>query len=236
MSTKPRYVQIKEYLKQAIQSGRYAVGEKIPAEVDLARQFDVSRMTVNKAIRDLVQENALNRHPGLGTFVSDQKAESPLLDVKNIAEEVRLRGHQYSCELISMATVEADEQVAMQLGLPVGSAVYHSQLVHLENGKPIQLEARFVSPAWVPDYLSQDFTRKTPNEYLSEVCPVSNVEHIVEAILPDTTACQLLNISASEPCLLVNRRTWSDSHLISFARLTHPGSRYKLRSLANLSG
>ena len=65
----PRYQQIKKYLCDAIKSGEYSVGYKIPTENQLASQFSVSRMTVNKAIRDLVQANMLVRYAGVGTFV-----------------------------------------------------------------------------------------------------------------------------------------------------------------------
>lgn len=63
-----------------------------PPEEQLARDFGVSRMTANKAIRDLVQKGYLTRQPGLGTFVTDRKAESSLVEVYNIADEVRFRG------------------------------------------------------------------------------------------------------------------------------------------------
>ncbi|WP_299196708.1 histidine utilization repressor [uncultured Amphritea sp.] len=233
MSNRPRYQQIKGYILDGIKQGTYTSGSKIPAEVELAKQFEVSRMTVNKAIRDLVQENLLVRYPGMGTFVTDAKAESPLVDIRNIAEEVVQRGHRYSCSVIKLQEAIADEVIAMQMGVPVGTALYRSVIVHRENDLPIQLENRFVIARLLPDYLKQDFTAGTPHEYLSKMYPVSNVEHIVEAILPDSNAQKLLDIDTNTPCLLVNRRTWSDDRLVSFACLTYPGTRYKLRSLAS---
>ncbi|HET8790934.1 MAG TPA: GntR family transcriptional regulator, partial [Modicisalibacter sp.] len=71
MSQAPRYQQIKQYLLERIRSREYPTHHQIPPEEQLARQFDVSRMTANKAIRDLVHEGYLTRQPGLGTFVTD---------------------------------------------------------------------------------------------------------------------------------------------------------------------
>jgi GntR family histidine utilization transcriptional repressor len=105
---------------------------------------------------------------------------------------------------------------------------FHSLIVHRENGLPIQLEDRFVNAAIVPDYLEQDFSAQTPTQYLSERFPLSEVEHIVEAVSADPQIQRLLEIEADEPCLQVNRRTWSNGKLISCARLIHPGSRYRL--------
>lgn len=236
MSNKPRYQQIKSYILDGIKQQAFPPGGKIPTEIQLAEQFEVSRMTVNKAIRDLVQENMLVRYPGIGTFVSDTKAESPLADIRNIADEVRQRGHEYSCQIEQLSETSADDSIAMQMGVPVGTRVYHSIIVHLEERLPIQLENRYVIASLVPGYLEQDYTRATPNEFLSKVCPISSIEHIVEAVLPGEKAQALLDIDANTPCILVNRRTWSDGRLISFASLTHPGPRYKLRSITSPQG
>jgi GntR family histidine utilization transcriptional repressor len=232
-STTPRYKAIEEFLLERIHSGAYPVNHQIPAEEQLARDFAVSRMTANKAIRDLVQKGYLMRQAGLGTFVTDRKAESSLHEVLNIATEVRGRGHAYSNDVIRCEALAADDEVALRLGLRLGGEVFHSILVHRENGVPIQLEDRFVNPRWVPHYLQSDFARQTPNEVLVASCPISDVEHVVEAVLVDEQVAAWLEIDRAAPCLSVIRRTWSDEHLISYARLIHPGDRYKLRSTLN---
>lgn len=226
----PRYQVIKQYLLERIESGEYAPHHQIPPEEQLAKQFDVSRMTANKAIRDLVQEGRLTRQAGLGTFVTDQKAESPLLEVTNIAEEVRQRQHVYSNQVLLCEAVPADDEIALRLSVRLGAEVFHTILLHEENSVPVQLEERFVNPRWVPNYLTTDFSQHTPNEVLVASCPITDLEHIVEAVLPDARAAEWLGIAAQEPCLQMTRRTWSGDHLISYARLLHPGSRYKLRS------
>jgi GntR family histidine utilization transcriptional repressor len=230
----PRYQQIKTYLLDAIQQDIFPPHSQIPTEHALAEQFSVSRMTVNKAIRDLVQMGMLVRTAGLGTYVTDLKSESPLQNINNIAEEVRLRGHEYSNEVIYLKEIAADERVAMHLAVKVGEPVYTSLIVHHENDLPIQLEERYVNPHWAGSYLEQDFALQTPNAYLTENCPLTDVEHVVEAVLPDLATAEYLRIDANEPCLLLMRRTWSDKHLISYAQLTHPGTRYKLRSQITL--
>ncbi|MCX4025665.1 histidine utilization repressor [Endozoicomonas sp. SM1973] len=232
---KPRYQQIKDFIYQNIRDRHYKPHERIPTEHELSDKFQVSRMTANKAIRDLVKEGLLVRYPGQGTFVTDLKVESPLLEIKNIADEIRSRGHVHSSKVVKLEAVFATEQTALKLGVQEGETIFYSLIVHQENDQPLQVEERYVNATTVPDYLKQDFTATTPNEYLSKHCPLSEAEHVVEAIMPDETIQQLLHIESAEPCLLVNRRTWSTGQLISVAKLIHPGSRYKLRSQAILA-
>lgn len=226
----PIYMQIKQFIVQKIDSGVWHIGFKIPTELALTEQFGVSRMTVNKAIRDLVNEGRLQRRPRLGTFVCEptEKAESPLLDIRNIAEEVSNRGKAYRSKVLRQQALKADDTIATKLGVMLGTQVFYSEIIHYEDKEPIQLELRWVNSSYAPNYLQQDFTQITPNQYLSESCPLSAMEHTVEAIIPDARVRQELNMKVSEPCLLLNRRTWSDDRLVSTALLYHPGNRYKL--------
>ncbi|WP_394144859.1 histidine utilization repressor [Vibrio atypicus] len=237
MSNSPLYLQIKQYIDEKITSGQWPVGHRITTEIELTKQFNVSRMTVNKAIRDLVAEGKLQRKPRLGTFVcsADEKAESPLLDIRNIAEEVKQRGKDYSSKVIHQIAKKADEAIATKLGVMLNTDIFYSEIIHFEDKSPIQLELRWINAHYAPDYLEQDFTQMTPNQYLSENCPLSAIEHTVEAIVADDHVRSALRLGANEPCLLLNRRTWSHDKLVSSALLYHPGTRYKLSSKVLLS-
>ncbi|MDN3526528.1 histidine utilization repressor [Halomonas sabkhae] len=226
----PLYLKIQRHLLDKIHSGDWPPQYRIPPEERLAEEFAVSRMTANKAIRDLVQKGYLTRQPGVGTFVTDRKAESSLIEVHNIAEEVRSREHVYTSEVLRAEALDADDETSVYLGVRNGARVFHTLIVHREDGVPIQLEDRYVNPSRVPHYLETDFTRHTPNEVLVAACPINDVEHVVEAVLVDVDTAQRLDITPHEPCLRMIRRTWSGDHLISYARLIHPGDRYKLRS------
>lgn len=226
----PRYKAIKAFLVEGIRDRTFLPDQQVPTEMALAERFGVSRMTANKAIVELVAEGYLVRHQGLGTFVAEVRGESPLLEIRNIADEIRDRHHIHSSELHRLEAVAVDAEVALRLGLKVGEPAFHSLIVHRENGVPIQLEDRYVNAAIAPDYLHQDFSAQTPSQYLSERFPLSEMEHIVEAVAPEGAIRALLEIGAAEPCLQVNRRTWSDGRLVSCARLIHPGSRYRLSS------
>jgi GntR family transcriptional regulator, histidine utilization repressor len=187
-------------------------------------------MTVNRALRELADQGELVRYAGVGTFVGEQKPQSGLLRVASIADEIRARGHEYSCTVVLMARESAPLDVAAALGLRTGDGVFHSICVHHENGVAVQLEDRYVNPKVAPDFLSQDFTRVRPTEYLLEAVPLDEVEHVVDAVTASKKEAALLEVAPAEPCLVLTRRTWAGSDVVTFVRCLHPGSRYRLGS------
>lgn len=222
------YARIKKHVVDQIEAGRWAVSEQVPSENQLATQFEVSRMTARRAILELTQEGLLVRSQGLGTFVAEQKPALPVLEVRNIAEEIAQRGHRYANRVISLECTTAPEGVATALELDVDRSVYHSLILHLDNDVPVQMEDRYVNPRVAPDYIKQDFSGVTPNAYLSSVAPLTAFEHTIEAILPDADVAAWLGLKTPQACLQVLRRTWSGADIVTFARLIHPGDRYRL--------
>lgn len=224
----PLYQQVKDYIVGRILAGEWAEGEKVPSENALTRELNVSRMTVNRALRELTGEGWLDRMQGAGTFVAETKPQSEILSIHNIAVEIRGRGHTYAAEVHLLRRERARALEAKLLGLERGEPLFHSVIVHRENGVPVQLEDRYVNPAAAPDYLAQDFTRITPNEYLTQAAPVSEAEHVVMAVMPSAAERKLLEMAAGEPCLLLRRHTWSGRQPVTWALLLHPGPRYRL--------
>ncbi|WP_138381117.1 histidine utilization repressor [Luteithermobacter gelatinilyticus] len=224
----PLYRKIKNHILERIRAGDWAPGMRVPSENDLVKQFGVSRMTTNRALRELTDEGYLERLAGVGTFVADLKARSHPLEIHNIADEVRNRGHHYSAQVLALEKTQADPHTAQAMGLEVGTEVFHSLILHEEQGQPIQLEDRFVNATVVPGYLEQDFTRITPYEYLITEAPLLQAEHVVRAVQPSAEIRAQLCMDADEPCLLIERRTWSHDQVATIASLYHPGNRYEL--------
>ena len=169
-------------------------GDKVASENQLADLHQVSRMTARKALSELVQEGFLMRSQGLGTFVSDHRPMSSMLTIKRIDLEVTQRGHEYSNQVLSVEAIAASEQQAAWLGLKSGRQIFHSKIIHLENNLPIQLEDRLVNPQWATDYLQQDFQHITTSQYLNQVAPLTEADHIVEAIMADSSIRESLQL------------------------------------------
>lgn len=224
----PYYLRVKRMISKQIATGTWRAGDRISSEAELVKELNVSRMTINRALRELTLEGVLTRVQGVGTFVAAVKPQAALFEVRNIAEEIAERGHQHRSDVISLKALPAPDEIAQTFGLKPGTKVFHSVILHWENKLPVQLEDRYVDPRSASDYLKQDFARQTPYVFLTAIAPISEAEHIIEAVLPSATERKLLKIGTHEPCLQLIRRTWSLGKPVSHVRLIYPGSRYRL--------
>jgi len=227
-ASQPLYQQVKQFVIDGIRAGEWGDAKRLPSENFLVEQLSVSRMTVHRALRELKSEGVIVRVPGRGTFVSAEKPRSTLLETQDIAAEITSRGAIYRCHVIAQDQVRADKDLAAALGIRMGDAVFHSAIVHEENGVAVQFEERWINPAVAPGYLKQDFTVRTPHRYLIMCAPITEVEHVLHAIRPDRRVREFLRLAADEPCLLLCRRTWSGSIAATRSTFIYPGGRYSL--------
>lgn len=222
----PAYLQVKAFVQQHISSGQWRPGDPVPSEATLMQQFGISRMTVNRALRELTASGLVTRKQGSGTYVAELHRIASNLTIRDIQEEVVERGHVHGARVLLSQAEKAAAELAKSLGLRAGAKVFHTVLVHLENGVPIQFEDRYVNPAAAPDYLKTDFTQTTPTRHLLTEAPLTEASYSIEACLPTTEQARHLGIAATEACLAMVRRTVSGAHVASVVRLTYPGSRY----------
>ena len=222
------YSRVKQFLKDELARGRWRPGTLMPSEAELVAQFGVSRMTANRALRELQSEGLVDRVQGVGTFAAQLSRVSSSLTIRDLHEEIEARGHRHHAVVHVTREERAAAALAQQLGLPTGAPVFHTLIVHHDNGTPLQCEDRYVNPACAPDYLKVDFTRTTPTHYLLDVAPLWEAQYTIEASLPTEQEARLLGVGRGEPCLVVVRRTMSRGVPITLARLVHPGSRHQL--------
>lgn len=224
----PLYLRVKHMISQRIYDETWPVNKKIPSESELVNLLGCSRMTVNRALRELTTEGLLVRIQGVGSFVAEGQGRTALFQVNNIAEEILARNHKHHAQVLVLEKIQANAEQSVLMQIREGQTLFHSIIVHFENDVPVQIEDRLVDPVIIPDYLDQDFQNITPNAYLMSKAPVTEGEHVVTAILGTAQECKWLKINKTEPCLLIRRRTWSNKQLVSSARLIYPGSRYFL--------
>ncbi|NNE22296.1 MAG: histidine utilization repressor [Rhizobiales bacterium] len=232
----PLYVQLKEHILARIRSREWAPGSRVLSENEIVEQFSVSRMTANRALKELTQEGFLARVPGVGTFVKEPPQRASLLEIRNIADEIAARGHFHSSEIAHKGLVDASPAIAEEFETNAGARLFHITMVHRENGVPVQLEDRYVNPLAAPDFLNLDFAGITPTAYLVANVPVDELEHTVEAMMPSPQEQALLDVPAGEPCLTLHRRSWSRDRVVTAVRFTYPASRHALYSRYRPSG
>ena len=224
----PLYQKVKNHILELIDRGRLAPDGRIPSENELVAALKVSRMTAHRALRELTAEGVLVRIQGVGTFVTPPKPQSALLEIVSIAEEIRRQGGEHSSTVHLLQPEPAPPGIAGIMQLAAPALVYHAVLVHCDRGRPVQLADRYVNPAVAPQFLKQDFTRMTPNEYLVSVAPITEVDHVIEAVLADRKAQTLLDLKRNTPCLVLHRTTWCGDRVATHSRFTYPGPRFRL--------
>ena len=232
-SSAPLYQRIKQAIEKRIDTGQWAAGTAVPSENQLVADTGASRMTVNRALRELAQQGKLRRVHGVGTFVAEAPRHAQLIKLKSIAEEIREQGKTHHAEVLVLKQIEADELLATGFSVPTATPLFYVELIHFQDNVPIQLEKRAVNPSLVPDFLAQDFSQTTPAEYLIEQLRADEMEHVVQAITIDLKTSRRLQIPVNEPCLKLKRRTWKGEKVVTAVEMIYPSSRYDLRARYN---
>jgi GntR family transcriptional regulator, histidine utilization repressor len=219
---------VKSFLKNGLARGHWVPGALMPSEAELVKQFGFSRMTVNRALKELQAEGIVERIQGLGTFAAQLTRVASQLTIRDIHEEIESRGHRHEAKVMLVREELTTQKIAEQLGLKVGAKVFHSVIIHFDNGVAIQCEDRFVNPKSAPEYLGIDFTKITPTAYLLKAAPLWQAQYTIEASNPSKQQAKWLGIDTSLACLVVLRRTEARGIPITFVRLVHPGSLYQI--------
>lgn len=227
-SAEPKYLQIKTTIQHKIDTGEWLAGQKLPSENELVVALKVSRMTINRALRELTQQGLINRVHGVGSFVAIRPRHASLIELEDIALEIEQSGKRHHASVLMLESLVAKEKLAEKLEIASGSSLVYLKVVHFQDDIPIQLESRYVNPELIPKFIEQDFNRITSTAYLLQQFQPDEMEHIVSAVIPQPATCDLLQIESNEPCLQLSRRTWKDDRVVTHVTLTYPGDRYAL--------
>jgi GntR family histidine utilization transcriptional repressor len=216
-------------VRENILRGEWRPGHRIPFETDMAAEYGVSRMTVNKVLTQLTREGYLERRRKVGTFVAKPRVQSAVMEIANIGEEIRERGESYGFETITHEVRAATSGELAALGLASGALRgVGLEYVHRADGEPFCHEARVISLAAVPQAESADFTAEQAGTWLLRQVPWSAAEHTIRAVTPPPRVLKLLALAAGTACLEIERRTEFEGRPITFARLTYPGTKHQL--------
>ncbi|MBC6403548.1 MAG: UTRA domain-containing protein [Hyphomonadaceae bacterium] len=224
----PRYKVIKNHLLEQIESGAIGPEDKTESENVLASRFSVSRLTVQRAIRELVSEGILNRVQGSGTFVTPRTTRFSLFEVKDLAEEVRMRGSKPSAKVLVQRQIIPSENVRTLMELGPDVAVFQATILRKSDDVPFAIEDRFARCDVFENFLEKDFEKESIYDYLARHSSLQTIETNLRAILPDEAVRDHLGLSQNDPCLFLERRNWYEGRVVTLTRIT--GSRFSLGS------
>lgn len=211
-----------------ILSGEWPPGHRIPFEHELTEHYQCSRMTVNKAITELVKRGLIERRRKSGSYVTHPHAQSAVLEIHDIRLEVESLGLRYRYDKrlqVNRAARSADRR---RMELSQSAHVVEISAVHFAGNQPFCLEDRLINLEAVPEAAGETFDETAPGPWLISRVPWSAAEHRIRAVGADARAAELLAIAPGTPCLVVERRTWSGGLYVTHVRLTYPGEKHEL--------
>ena len=151
--TGPLYMKLRQSLEDAIRTGRLGHGDALPAERDLADYANVSRVTVRKAVDDLVKDGLLTRKHGSGTFVVKplSRVEQPLTRLTSFTEDMARRGLVTRSEWLERGLFHPSPEEMMMLGLAPGTKVARLGRLRIADDMPLAIERASISVEYLPD-------------------------------------------------------------------------------------
>lgn len=217
---RPRHAQIAEWLRERIEAGDYAVDEQLPSENELCDRFDVSRVTVRRALQTLEGEGYIYRRQGLGSFVAEPNIDQGLVRLTDFNQDMAEAGLEAHSEVVFHGIVDAPPRVAYQLTAEPASSLATRDRVHTDALRVVQLDRRRLASGqpvafdrtWLPPLYGQlleghDLTGRTIYSILETEydIPVLSGRYRIEAVCADETLAEHLDMQPQRPLLLIKR-------------------------------
>jgi len=196
---------IKTDIMEKIKSRHWSAGDIIPGEEKLAKEYGCSRMTVNRALRELAESGIVERKRKSGTRVAHQPDRAAKLKIPIVRKEIEAKGAVYRYALIEKSIVSPPDGIRAKLSLASGSDVLHVRCLHFADETPYQYEDRWINLDRVPLAKDERFEEQSPNEWLVEKEPFSEAEHAFSAEIADKDIADILGIREGDALFVVER-------------------------------
>ena len=209
----PLHKQISDWLKQEINSGSLEVNEKLPSENELSEKFDVSRVTVRRALQTLENDQLIYRCQGLGSFVTDNRTHQSFSILNDFSEELEGSGMEASSQVISFGheNIEERSDLLSYLDIQSKKTAVRLERIRLGDGKPVAYDI-----TWMPVFYGQliedfDLQNTTIFEILEEQfeIPIERGCYRIEATVADDKLAEHLQVPGGTPLLLINRISYT---------------------------
>lgn len=204
---KPLYVQIQEYIAELILSGKLLPEMKIHSEREFSEELGVSRMTVRKALTELVSEGLLERRHGSGTYVAKPRVTYESHELVNNIQAMRERNIASTSQLLEFSVVAASRRLAELLQVEIGHSLYRLVLLRFANCVPVILERVFIPCARYPDLEEWDLEKNAIIDLLVSVYQMhaSRVSQTFEAVAAEEIIALQLRVNEGYPLLMLTR-------------------------------
>ena len=209
----PVYQRIQRHFLDRITGGELKIGDRLPTEIEIAKEFGTSRATVQSAMSRLVYEGWIEKQAGRGTFVADA-GRSALIDldsVRSFEEDVLSHGDHVNYQLLNVGREKADDDVADRLGIDSGTTILAFERLRVVGNEIIGMERRFFAPGISLDFpvdaLDTESTHSLVQGYLKQ--KIGRMDVAIRAVAADHETAEKLNVTAGSPLLLRRHTMYS---------------------------
>ena len=206
------------------------VGQAIPSERQLTREFGVSRLTVRAAIDELVRDGYLDRRHGSGTYVTEPKIAQPLT-LTSFSEEMRRRGMAPGSRTLELTITSAGARLARRLQVSPEEPLVRVRRLRLADAEPMAMEVLHIPEALVPGLTKADLENRSFYELLAEryEIVIGSGTQTIEPTVTNEEESEVLGVPLHTPAFLFERTTVSESgRIVEFVRSIYRGDRYRL--------
>src|SRR6266496_2895755 len=225
----PRYYQLKEIMRDRVQSDEWKPGDLIPSERELSEKYGISRMTARQAITELVNEGLFYREQGKGTFVSQRKITQQLIRLTGFTEDIKARGQKPGTKVLSAQMFPADETTAEKLRIDPGTLIFRLQRLRLADDEPLAIELSQITFKDCARLLEEDLQQNSLYRLLETKygLPLMEAEQELEAGLAGNEEAHILKIPVGSAVLFTRRTTYTDRNKpIEYAKSVYCGNKY----------
>lgn len=206
-----KFEEIARTIENRVQSGMYNAGQRIPSEYQLATELQVSRLTVRKAIRLLIEKQILVKDPGKGTYAmyapkSFSKIESGRGGLQSFTEVAESNGHQAHSKVLKFVPIKnPDKTISDQLDLinRIDQSVYLLERIRYWDDVPLTLEKVIICGEYIKDKSKSDFNGSL-FKILKHKVEIAYSHQTIDAVLVDKTISKLLDVKVGQPLFKVH--------------------------------
>ncbi|MFQ5793861.1 MAG: GntR family transcriptional regulator [Candidatus Bipolaricaulia bacterium] len=226
----PMYVQIADSLRDRIESGELAPGDRLPSERELSEMLGVNRMTLRRALGMLETQGLLVRRQGDGTYVAEPKIEREAGQLVPFTKGMKRRGYIPGATVIMLEQRPVEASVARHLKLPVSSPVYSIHRLRFINHEPVMLE-RFMIPVHrFPGFESHDLEKRSAYEIMETEygVSISQARQSLEPVIATEYEAEWLGIEPGAPLMLERRLAFDqDDQPVEYGKDLYRGDRFR---------
>lgn len=222
------YVILKNYIINQIDTGNLDPGDQLPSEKWFMETFKVSRVTVRKAINDLIEEGVLERAPSKSPVVPYKRLARDFNRLTGLSEQLRGEDHDSHAKLLEFKVIKATAELSEELRVPLKSDVLYIHRVRYSDGEPVAIQKIHLNMKYAQNIIKDDVTNRSLYSVLEDKgVQLDFGKQKVYARMPSREERELLGMDKETPIFYMKRTTYhKNGEVIEYVKSYFNSAKY----------